>query len=75
MCHGADGKGNMQLGAPNLTDGVWLYGSTEAVITESETKGRGAASAITRMPAHRERLDEGKIQLLTAYVWGLSNVR
>ena len=75
VCHGADGKGNMQIGAPNLTDGVWLYGSTEAVITESVTKGRGAASAITRMPAHRERLDEGKIQLLTAYVWGLSNVR
>ena len=74
-CHGADGKGNQQIGAPNLTDRVWLYGSTEAAITESITKGRGVASAITRMPAHKERLDEGKIQLLTAYVWSLSNGR
>lgn len=74
-CHGVDGKGNQQIGAPNLTDRVWLYGSTEATITESITKGRGEASAITRMPAHKERLDEGKIQLLTAYVWSLSNGR
>ena len=74
-CHGVDGKGNQQIGAPNLTDSVWLYGSTEAAITESITKGRGVASAITRMPAHKERLDEGKIQLLTAYVWSLSNGR
>ena len=74
-CHGADGKGNQQIGAPNLTDRVWLYGSTEAAITESITKGRGEASAITRMPAHKDRLDDGKIQLLTAYVWSLSNGR
>jgi cytochrome c oxidase cbb3-type subunit 3 len=74
-CHGADGKGNQQVGAPNLTDRIWLYGSTEAAITETVTKGRGEASAIARMPAHKDRLDEGKIQLLTAYVWGLSNAR
>jgi len=73
-CHGADGKGNIALGAPNLTDNVWLYGSSPAVIAETVNKGRGAAgSAVTRMPAHKEILDDGKIQILTAYVWGLSN--
>ena len=75
VCHGADGKGNPQFGAPNLTDQTWLYGSTEAVITETVTKGRGVPSQVTRMPAHKDRLDAGKIQLLAAYVWGLSNVK
>ncbi len=74
-CHGADGKGNQQIGAPNLTDQVWLYGGTEATIIETITKGRGEASAITRMPAHKDLLDESKIHLLTAYVWSLSNVK
>lgn len=74
-CHGANGKGNQLLGAPNLTDRIWLYGSTEAAISETIAKGRGEASAVTRMPAHRDLLDEGKIQLLAAYVWGLSNAR
>ena len=74
-CHGADGKGNPQMGAPNLTDQTWLYGSTEATIMETIRNGRGQASAVTRMPAHKDRLDAGKIQLLAAYVWGLSNVK
>lgn len=74
-CHGADGKGNPQLGAPNLTDQIWLYGNSEASIIETISKGRGAAGAVTRMPAHKDLLDDGKIQLLTAYVWGLSNVK
>jgi cytochrome c oxidase cbb3-type subunit 3 len=74
-CHGAEGKGNQQLGAPNLTDAIWLYGSSEATIAETITKGRGQASAVTRMPAHKDLLDAGKIQLLTAYVWGLSNLK
>jgi cytochrome c oxidase cbb3-type subunit III len=73
-CHGADGKGNTQLGAPNLTDQTWLYGGSEATIAETVSKGRGQASAVTRMPAHKDLLDAGKIQLLTAYVWGLSNL-
>ena len=75
VCHGADGKGNHLLGAPNLTDEIWLYGGSEITITESIVKGRGQASAITRMPAHKDLLDDGKIQMLTAYVWGLSNVK
>ncbi len=74
-CHGGDGKGNHQIGAPNLTDAIWLYGGSEATIVETITRGRGQASAITRMPAHKDLLDEGKIHLLTAYVWGLSNVK
>ena len=74
-CHGADGKGNQDIGAPNLTDAIWLYGSTEATITETVAKGRGQASAVTRMPAHRDRLDDARIKLLTAYVWGFSNAK
>ncbi len=66
-CHGTDGKGNQQLGAPNLTDDIWLHGGTEAAITESIVKGRA-----NQMPAHKDFLDEGKIHLLTAYVLGIS---
>jgi len=73
-CHGADGKGNQALGAPNLTDRVWLYGGSPAAMTETVAKGRGmAGGAVTRMPAHKDLLDAGKVQLLTAYVWGLAN--
>jgi cytochrome c oxidase cbb3-type subunit 3 len=67
-CHGADGKGNIALGAPNLTDKTWLYGSSEAVLVETVTKGRMAM-----MPAQDKVLSPEKIHLLTAYVWGLSN--
>jgi cytochrome c oxidase cbb3-type subunit 3 len=74
-CHGMDGKGTPALGAPNLTDPIWLYGGSEAAIVETIIKGRGEATEVTRMPAHKDRLDEGKIQLLTAYVWGLSNLK
>jgi cytochrome c oxidase cbb3-type subunit 3 len=74
-CHGPEGKGNQQLGAPNLTDRIWLYSGSEPVIMETITRGRGEASAVTRMPAHKDDLDEGKIQLLAAYVWSLSNLK
>jgi len=66
-CHGADAKGNPQIHAPNLTDSVWLYGSSEATIIETITKGRTG-----QMPAHKGFLDDGKIHLLTAYVYSLS---
>jgi cytochrome c oxidase cbb3-type subunit 3 len=66
-CHGADGKGNQQLGAPNLTDGVWLHGSGEAAIAETITRGRS-----NQMPAHKELLTPAKIHLLAAYVYSLS---
>ena len=66
-CHGADGKGNPAMGAPNLTDGTWLYGSAEPVIIETITRGRSG-----QMPAHKGVLTEAKIHLLTAYVLSLS---
>ena len=69
-CHGANGKGNQQLGAPNLTDDVWLHGGSEAAIIETINKGRGGA-----MPAHKHFLDSDKIHLLTAYVFGLSALK
>lgn len=67
-CHGADGKGNPALGAPNLTDQVWLHGWGEAAIVEAITKGRSG-----QMPAQAGRLTPDQIEVLTAYVWGLSN--
>jgi cytochrome c oxidase cbb3-type subunit 3 len=69
-CHGGDGKGNTAMGAPNLTDKVWLYGSSEATIVETVTKGRNGM-----MPAHEAILTPEKVHLLAAYVWGLSNVK
>jgi cytochrome c oxidase cbb3-type subunit 3 len=67
-CHGADGKGNAAVGAPNLTDKTWLYGSSEATIVETITHGR-----TNHMPAHGEFLGEQRVHVLAAYVYGLSN--
>ena len=67
-CHGVDGKGNQALGAPNLTDDVWLYGSSEATIAEGIRNGRN-----NLMPAQKERLGEAKVHLLAAYVYSLSS--
>jgi len=66
-CHGPEGKGNQQLGAPNLTDKTWLHGSDETFVIETITKGRNS-----HMPAHKAILSEAKIHLLTAYVLSLS---
>ena len=66
-CHGLDGKGMQVLGAPNLTDKVWLYGSSEAKIVETVTKGR-----TNQMPAWKDLLSEAKIHVLAAYVLNLS---
>jgi cytochrome c oxidase cbb3-type subunit 3 len=76
-CHGAEAKGNQALGAPNLTDGVWLHGGSERAIVETIMNGRGmpAASGISVMPAHKGLLDENRIHLLAAYVYGLSRER
>jgi cytochrome c oxidase cbb3-type subunit III len=67
-CHGPEGKGNPMIGAPNLTDKTWLYGSSEATIVETITKGR-----TNKMPAHKEFLGEPRVHLLAAYVYGLSH--
>jgi len=65
-CHGADGTGNQALGAPNLTDNIWLYGGTRKRVTESIAKGRNG-----QMPPHRNFLGEEKAHLLAAYVYSL----
>lgn len=67
-CHGPDGKGNQALGAPNLTDNIWLHGFGESAIMAMINNGK-----VNQMPAQAERLSEGQIQVLAAYVWGLSN--
>lgn len=65
-CHGADGKGMIALGAPNLTDAVWLYGNAEETIAETIRNGRN-----NMMPAQKEWLGEAKVHLLAAYVYSL----
>ncbi|MCB1521286.1 MAG: cytochrome-c oxidase, cbb3-type subunit III [Hyphomicrobiaceae bacterium] len=65
-CHGEDGKGNAELGAPNLTDAIWLYGSDRATVMESIRTGRGGA-----MPAWAGRLDPVTIKSLAVYVHSL----
>ncbi len=67
-CHGADGKGNTAIGAPNLTDGIWLHGYGINAITEMVNKGK-----INQMPAHGTRLTEAQIRVLASYVWAFSN--
>ena len=66
-CHGADGAGMQALGAPNLTDKVWLYGSSEGTIIETITNGRQ-----NKMPAWKEFLGDAKVHLLSAYVLSVS---
>ena len=65
-CHGADGKGNIVFGAPNLADSVWLYGGSMSAIAESVRHGRNGV-----MPAFGEHLNESQIHLLTAYLKSL----
>ena len=66
-CHGQDAKGMMTVGAPNLTDDIWLYDGSPAGIRQTLRVGRNG-----QMPAQQERLREDKIHLLTAYVYSLS---
>ena len=67
-CHGKDGTGNHALGAPNLTDNIWLHGGSQESIIATISDGRQ-----NRMPPHKEFLGEAKSHLLAAYVYGLSN--
>ena len=66
-CHGSDGKGNQLVGAPNLTDEVWLYGGSTKQIELSLKYGRNG-----RMPAQADSLGEDKVHVLSAYVYSLS---
>jgi cytochrome c oxidase cbb3-type subunit 3 len=65
-CHGEQGKGNQDLGAPNLTDAIWLYGSSQEAVMQSIRTGRGGM-----MPAWSERLDPVAIKMLTLFVYSL----
>ena len=67
-CHGADGKGNQAIGAPNLTDKIWLHGWGEDAIMAMVNNGKTNV-----MPAHEQRLSADQIRVLAAYVWSLSN--
>ena len=67
-CHGVDGKGNQALGAPNLTDKTWLYGSDFGTIREAVQLGRAGM-----MPAHEPIIGETRSRLAAAYVWSLSH--
>lgn len=62
-CHGEDGKGNIEMGAANLTTQVWLYGSTKADILNRVQNGGGGI-----MPAWQGRLDPTTIKALTVFV-------
>ena len=66
-CHGADGKGNQALGAPNLTDKIWLHGWGEEAITQIVVNGKQNV-----MPGFENRLSPEQIHVLAAYVWNLS---
>ncbi len=67
-CHGMDGKGNTALGAPNLADDTWLHGWGEKAIVSIINSGKTSS-----MPGQQGRLTDAQIQVLGAYVWGLSN--
>lgn len=67
-CHGIDGKGNQELGAPDLTDDYWLYGNSSESLRQTITYGRHGS-----MPAHRDMLGETRARLAAAYIWSLSN--
>ena len=66
-CHMPDGTGNPVLGAPNLTDDVWLYGGTVEDVRYTLANGRNG-----QMPAHGELLGENRARILAAYVRSLS---
>ena len=66
-CHGPEGKGNPMMGAPNLTDDIWLYGGSRARIRETLADGRSGV-----MPAQKDILYPEKIHLLAAFVYSLS---
>lgn len=67
-CHGSNGKGNPLLGAPNLTDDIWLHGWGEQAIVAAIVNGKN-----NQMPAQEGKLSAEQIRVLASYVWGLSN--
>ena len=70
VCHGAEGKGQQAMGAPNLTDKIWLYGSSFAQVQQTLRYGRNG-----KMPAQADFLGNDKVHLLAAYVYSLSQAK
>ncbi len=66
-CHQSDGSGSKAMGAPNLANGIWLYGGSPGQISQTIRSGRNGV-----MPAHIDTLSEDKIHILTAYVYSLA---
>ena len=66
-CHTAEGTGNPIFGAPNLTDDIWLYGSSKEAVRTTIVQGRNGM-----MPAHGELLGENRTKILAAYIYSLS---
>ncbi|MDP3420921.1 MAG: cytochrome-c oxidase, cbb3-type subunit III [Thiobacillus sp.] len=71
-CHMPDGTGMQAMGAPNLTDRVWLYGGSEGAIIESIAKGRNGVMPGIAQTLGSTSNKEAKLHLLTAYVYSLS---
>jgi len=67
-CHGADGKGNQDIGSANLTDNIWLHGAGEAAIIKRINEGK-----VNVMPVWKDKFTPAQIHVLAAYVWGFSN--
>lgn len=67
-CHGVEGKGNPAIGAPNLTDEIWLYGNEFETLKRAVREGRNG-----QMPAHNGILSDTQIRLVGAYVWSVSH--
>jgi cytochrome c oxidase cbb3-type subunit 3 len=68
-CHGLDGKGNPAVGAPNLTDDIWLHGFGEKAIVAMVNNGK-----VNQMPMQADKLSAEQIHVLASYVWGMSNI-
>ena len=65
-CHGDKGQGNQEVGAKNLTDGIWIYGGDRATVVETITNARNGS-----MPSWGTRLDPTTIKMLAVYVHSL----
>ena len=74
-CHMPDGTGMAAMGAPNLTDKVWLYGGSEASVIESIAKGRNGVMPGAAQTLGSTSNKDAKLHLLTAYIYGLSQPR
>jgi len=66
-CHGMDAKGNQFLGAPNLTDGIWLYGGSQKMVEQTINQGRSG-----KMPSHKDLLGEEKVHILATYIYNFA---